>query len=412
MTAIFPVVLLVAGLVVKQDAPLRAGCEASDAVVAEAPAGSPAEIRFAMTGPGETCYKVSVKTAGGTIEGYLPASALKGIEEFTKQIQKAKIITDPTPVSAPSSHEKASLNMAAVQGAPGHPLVKASKLLDEHQPKAALEVVEKGMLVHGRSYQFLLLAGIAAYQADENRIALEYLRDSQALQQDLSVQRLIAKLAKENAGDQSREKLYGHRFLLRYEGGNLDPDVARSMVALLEQEYSRIAAQLGCRTDERITTIVQSWPAYQSTTGAVEWSGGQFDGKIRVPIAEGKTIDERTRKTFAHEIVHACLASLGSWPAWLHEGMAQKLSGETLTPSMQSNMRTLMRANKVPRLENLSQSWSRMSAQHAAAAYATAFVAADLLWETYANFGIANFLRNPAVLPQVTAELDKKLFDN
>ena len=53
-----------------------------------------------------------------------------------------------------------------------------------------------------------------------------------------------------------------------------------------------------------------------------------------------------------------------------------------------------------------------MSAQHAAAAYATAFVAADLLFESYANFGIANFLRNPAMLPQVTAELDKKLFES
>jgi hypothetical protein len=409
MPGVFSVVLFAAGLVVKQDAVLRAGCEASDEVVARAPAGSPAQIRFAMTGPLETCYKVTVEASGKTLEGYLPASALKGVEEFTKQIQEAKTVTTPSPAAVSKADR---VNLPAVQGSPDHPLVKASKLLEDRQPRAALEVVEQGMRVHGRDYQFLVLAGIAAYQADENRIALGYLRDSQAYHEDLSVQRLIAKLEKENASDQSREKLYGHRFLLRYEGGNLDPEVARSMVALLEQEYSRIAAQLGCRTDERITTIVQSWPAYRSTTGAAEWSGGQFDGKIRVPIAESKTIDERTRQTFAHEIVHACLASLGTWPAWLHEGMAQKLSGEALTPSMRSNMRALMRANKIPRLENMSQSWSRLSAQHAAAAYATASVAADMLFENYANFGIANFLRNPSMLPRVTAELDKKLFED
>jgi hypothetical protein len=68
-----------------------------------------------------------------------------------------------------------------------------------------------------------------------------------------------------------------------------------------------------------------------------------------------------------------------------------------------------MRANRVPRLENMSQSWSRLSAQHAAAAYALAFAAADLLWERYANFGIANVLRNPSMLPGITAELDKLL---
>src|SRR5215204_986096 len=313
MPGVFSVVLFAAGLVVKQDAVLRAGCEASDEVVARAPAGSPAQIRFVMTGPLETCYKVTVEASGKTLEGYLPASALKGVEEFTKQIQEAKTVTTPSPAAVSKADR---VNLPAVQGSPDHPLVKASKLLEDRQPRAALEVVEQGMRVHGRDYQFLVLAGIAAYQADENRIALGYLRDSQAYHEDLSVQRLIAKLEKENASDQSREKLYGHRFLLRYEGGNLDPEVARSMVALLEQEYSRIAAQLGCRTDERITTIVQSWPAYRSTTGAAEWSGGQFDGKIRVPIAESKTIDERTRQTFAHEIVHACLASLGTWPAW------------------------------------------------------------------------------------------------
>ena len=32
-----------------------------------------------------------------------------------------------------------------------------------------------------------------------------------------------------------------------------------------------------------------------------------------------------TRRTLAHETVHACLAALGNWPAWVHEGLAQRL---------------------------------------------------------------------------------------
>jgi hypothetical protein len=155
---------------------------------------------------------------------------------------------------------------------------------------------------------------------------------------------------------------------------------------------------------------VQSWPAYRATTGAAEWSAGQFDGKIRIPVADSKAMDERTRKVFAHELVHACLANLGTWPSWLHEGLAQKLSGETTTPYMRNNLRVLMREKKVPRLENMSQSWSRLSAQHAAAAYALALAAADEFMDMYANFGIANVLRNPSMLPRVTAELDKRLF--
>jgi hypothetical protein len=409
MAGVFPFVLLATGLFVKQDAPLRAGCQSSDEVVAHVPAGSPAEVRFAMSGTTETCYKVSIQVGGKTLDGYVPASALEGLEEFTKQIQKAASVAAGRTMTPRATEQ---VNLPSVVGSPDHPLVRASKMLEQRQPRAALDVVEQGMRVYGRDYQTLLLAGIAAYQADETRIALDYLRESQRLHEDLSVQRLIAKLEKEQSSDKSGEKLYGNRFLLRYEGGNLDADVARAMVATLEQEFSRIASQLGCRTDERIVAIVQSWPAYRATTGAAEWSGGQFDGKIRIPVANSKSLDDRTRQVFAHELVHACLSNMGSWPAWLHEGMAQKLSGEIMTPGMRSNLRALMRANKVPRLENMSQSWSRLSAQHAAAAYAVSFEAVDLMMEMYANFGIANVLRNPAMLPQVTAALDKRLFEN
>ena len=34
------------------------------------------------------------------------------------------------------------------------------------------------------------------------------------------------------------------------------------------------------------------------------------------------------------------------------------------------------------------------------------------MFDMYANFGIANVLRNPSMLPQVTAALDKRLFED
>jgi hypothetical protein len=63
----------------------------------------------------------------------------------------------------------------------------------------------------------------------------------------------------------------------------------------------------------------------------------------------------------------------------------------------------------LPKLENMSQSWSRMSPQHAAMAYGYALTAVDLMMEQYKAYGIQNILRNPERLPQITAELDKSL---
>ena len=113
MAGVFPLILFAtAGLLLKQDASLRAGCSPLDEVIADAQAGSPAEIRFAMSGSVETCYKVSVKTKDRIIEGYLPASALTGLEEFTKQVQQAPAV---------AATKSKSIDLPPIQGSPDHP---------------------------------------------------------------------------------------------------------------------------------------------------------------------------------------------------------------------------------------------------------------------------------------------------
>jgi hypothetical protein len=400
----FAVFFFATGLAVKQDqTPLRAGCEIHDETVAALPAGSPIEIRFAMTGAVETCYKVSATVGGKPVQGYLPASALSGLDEFENGRQSAPAIEVSREV------QKAIAPSPEIAGAPDQLLEKASALLQEHRPGPAREMVEKAMRVTGREYSYLVLAGLAAYQGDDVKAALTYLKEADQMKPDLSVERMIAKLEKEMGGDRSGDKLFGNRFLLRYEGGVLDTDVARTMVSILEDEYSRISNVLGCRTDDRIVTIVQSLKAYRASTDAAEWSGGQFDGKIRIPVIEAKSITAATRKALAHEVVHACLASMGSWPAWLHEGMAQRLSGDTQSASVKRLVKNALRDGILPKLENMSQSWSRMSPQHAAMAYGYALTAVDLMMEQYKAYGIQNILRNPERLPQITAELDKSL---
>jgi hypothetical protein len=266
------------------------------------------------------------------------------------------------------------------------------------------------MKVYGRTYEFLVLAGIAAERADQPKLALDYLQQAEQHHQDHSIQQLIARLQKEVQGDRSGEKLYGNRFVLRYEGGTLDPEIARGMVALLEYEFSRIAAELGCRTDERITTVVQSRAAYRATSNVAEWAGGHFDGsRIHIPIVESNIITAGTREAFTHELVHSCLAGLGNWPAWLHEGFAQKLSGKTSANSNRMKIQSMLKNNRLPRLGNMSQSWARMSGEHAAVAYEYSLVAIEALLELYRNYGIQNVLRAPERLPQVTEHIDKYL---
>jgi hypothetical protein len=400
--------LLVGALTGDAGAVLRSACDTRAPLVATLPAGTPVSLRFSITGDAGTCYKVSATVGGETVSGYAEAARLTNTDTYRASVGAAAIITTPTQTAAPETREKAAGSPEASQ-VPSS-LVQATRLMQQHQPKAALAMLEQKLKTSGRDYDTLVMAGLAARAADEPRTALGYLEESQKSRQDPLVARVLGEVRREVAGDASSDKLFSNRFLLRYEGGALDPETARGMLGALEQEYSRVSAELQCRVDERISTIVQSPEAYRASSDAAEWSGGLFDGhRIRVPLAQGGTVSATMRQTFAHEIVHACLASLGSYPAWLHEGLAQRLSAGPASPATEERVRSLLRTGRMPRLANMSQNWARLSSEHARNAYAQALVAVDKVYELYASTGIGNVLRFPDRIPQVAAAVDARM---
>ena len=397
-----PLLLYLFAVTVKQDhTAVRAGCGDDEPVVAHLAAGTPVEIHFALA-DGSACYKVQARASDEDVLGYVAGRDLAGLDEFERQRRGGQTVSDAAPPS-PALPPNIVVRTA-------DPLLgRVSKLLQANQPREALDLLEPALRQGRPNPDVLMAAGLAAYRADDLRGALDFWRDSLAERPNAQLDALYKRVEREWKADGSGEKLYGYRFQLRYEGATVPADVARTMVSVLDEEFTRISAQLGCPANDRIPVIVQSREAYLRTTGAAEWSGGQYDGRIHIALVEGAAIGAQTRRVFAHEIVHACLANLGRWPSWLHEGIAQKLSGEVLSDGSRAELDELIRRHAVPRLERLSESWSHMDAVRARVAYHLSLAAADVLYDSYAAYGIANLLRNPDRLPQVAAELDRKL---
>lgn len=403
-----PVLFFVAAMAVRADGTaLRSGCDSEDSVVASLPKGTPVEVRFRLS-DGSDCFKVAATIEGKDVLGYVPGSALSGVERFDQDRSSAPAVDvtrELTPVVAQTKQAVARTGDPALD--------RAQQLLAANQPARALEQMQAALAKHPRDANVLVLAGLAAYRADQLRAALDYWKQALDIAPNDRLQAVYDRVKREAAADHSGDKLYGIHVELRYEGEALPADTARAILATLDDDYTRIAGQLGCRSDERIAAIVQSREDYLRTTGAAEWSGGQYDGRIHVAWTTGSTIGPEMQRALAHELVHACLTSIPSgatpWPAWLQEGLAQKLSGDTLSAGVRAQLERLAEAHAVPRLENLQQNWSRLSTQNAFAAYSLALEAADALYDNYANYGIRNILNNPSTLPRITAELDAKL---
>ncbi len=288
---------------------------------------------------------------------------------------------------------------------------RAIQLLERNQPAEALDILQKFLHLFPSNPELLALAGTAAYKSDNLRLALDYWKQSLDIKGDPMVERTYQAALRESQNDKSGEKKFGTRFLLRYDGAVADSATAGAMITVLEEEFSRVSSQLGCRAEERIVTIVQSRDSYMRTTGAPEWSGGNYDGKIHIPILEKDRISPRSRQVFAHELVHACLANIGRWPSWLHEGLAQKLSGESVQPGVRDAVKALAKAGRLPTLAGLGQGWGGKSTAEAQLAYGMALMAVDLFFEFHSGMGIRNLLNNPQALAAITADLDKRLHE-
>jgi hypothetical protein len=406
--------LLLAVSVKEDNTALRSGCSGDAPLVASLPAGTPLQLRFALSGESVPCYKIAATVGGRQIDGYLPAAAIEGLDSFDKGRRDASWVTT-------------SEALTAVRNAPGFDALKApvglriplpssskvvlaqaEQLINANQPGKALEILEPEMQKR-RDPSLLAMAGVASWRADDAKQALEYWHESLELAPNPDLETLIKRVEKERSSDQSADKLYGMRVVLRYDSTTVPTDTARAMVGVVDSTFARVSQQLGCTAEEKIVTIIQSRDAYKKATDAAEWSGGVYDGRIHVPVMNGQQMDARQEQVLAHETTHACLAMLGEWPSWLHEGMAQRLSGQTLAPQSRAELEQLAKAGQLPKLESLRQGWSGLDAQHARLAYSLALEAVDALFDNFGNDGVRNLMRNPERLTVISAELDKRL---
>lgn len=407
---------LVLALTVKQDkASLRAGCDQDSTVIASLPAGTQLELRYMMAGESSPCYKVKATLGTRQVEGYLAGEAMEGLANFERSRRRAEAVTLSQALAAARTSPTMPEQTGPVNVGFGHGIsrvlvARAEESIEANEPRKALELLEPE-LKKRKDPGLLAIAGVAAWKADEGRRALEFWRESLEMSPNPALQGLYSRVERELANDQSNEKLYGTNVVLRFEDGGIPKDTARQMLAAVDAAYLKISQQLGCRAEEKIVTIVQNRQSYLRATNAAEWSGGLYDGRIRIPMYD-QSMGEEEERILAHETTHACLALLGHWPMWFHEGMAQRLSGATLSPFTMAKLVELKRAQKLPSLKALAGDWNRLEAAQAAVAYALAFYAVNTLYDVHGTDGVMNLIRNPERIDNVIAELDKTLATN
>jgi tetratricopeptide (TPR) repeat protein len=192
---------------------------------------------------------------------------------------------------------------------------------------------------------------------------------------DLDVSQRLEKWRKESAVHLGLTQRNDGRFSIIFEGST-DSALADRAVATLDAAYWRIGGALGAYPSSSITVTLYSDQQFRDLTGAPEWAGGIFDGRIRIPVKGARQNLTQFDRVLVHELTHAMVSTLAprGVPTWLHEGLASYFEPEDLA----SAIRVLRITGPVP-VEVLLERFAGLTQRQATAAYAESLVLADVL---------------------------------
>jgi len=181
--------------------------------------------------------------------------------------------------------------------------------------------------------------------------------------------------------------------LLVYDGRRLEPGVEGALLGALERIYAELVEDLGSGPAEKVTVVVYAERDWRLATRAPDWSGGLFDGKVRVP-AQGLTgVTPALLSVLKHEMTHAFVQrrTRGRAPTWLHEGLAQVEEGKT-SAAYAGALLEAWRATHTFGLRSLETSFRRFAGPEARSGYAVSLAAVEMLRDTRGPGALSHLL--------------------
>lgn len=437
-------------LVVSRTTALTQSCGEGGGALAELQPGQEVRLRFALAGSDNRCYSVSSEVDGKRVAGYVSKSDVQGLDAYEQRLRQstaarqgpvrtssrtppAAIVPDPPLETAEPAGRPAKLLAAlraAIEAQHARRPDQILSILDEAQapdsdrdvsvlrgqaylyltrPSEALEILEPALKRYPDDPDLLGLIGFAYSQQDRPKQAVEYLDRALKVQHNPSYARLRKRMAREAENGDATGRAFGSRFTIRYEGEALPDDKARALVKEFEGEVNRIQFRLGCRTTDRLPVIVRTMEGYQRASGVAQWAGGHYDGRIHIAVPPSGDADAYVRETFAHEFTHACLSRKGVYPLWLHEGLAQHLSGRVTSESGRQTLAAIDREGLLPSLNQLAGSWAGFNDQSAMVAYALAAFAVETLYDERGDAGVRSLINTPKRIPGEAQRLDASI---
>ena len=193
----------------------------------------------------------------------------------------------------------------------------------------AIALLKQALQYEPRMTQAATILGEFAYREGDLDLAIKtYERVLTYAPTNLAIRERLDAWRGEAALPQSSQSLKDDRFAIMFDGPVQEKLAARA-ASVLSAAFWRIGNALGAYPSAPINVILYSERQFRDLTGAPEWSGGGFDGQVRMPVRGASQNLQEFDRVLTHELTHAILKSLAprNLPVWLNEGLAMHFEG-------------------------------------------------------------------------------------
>lgn len=233
---------------------------------------------------------------------------------------------------------------------------------EQGEPEEARRVLQKALAKNPGKARLHEALGRLEYEEDRIVEALALLETALKLdgEEGERLKTLVEKVRREAEIEKEYFRDVSGIFTVKYDDKDFR-EVGGEVLRLLSRHYDRLGNDFQAWPERRISVVLYTRGDYDLATGAQDWTGGLFDGKIRLPVRNFRAARREIESTLVHELTHLFVRQVcRNCPLWLNEGLAQIQEGKRYVPSPLADLRKLHADRLLPKISELSDHWASL----------------------------------------------------
>jgi tetratricopeptide (TPR) repeat protein len=274
-------------------------------------------------------------------------------------------------------------------------ILKGIALYSGKKYDAAVVELEQARRNGGDNLTILLYLGHVYYDSGDLEKAIEDWDRALAMEPGNKHIRDMAEKARRELAVESRmERGYSSMFVISYDEGTRS-ELADTVLDTMETAYNRVGYDMSYYPVTRVPVILYTRRDYRSVTAGPEWSGGLYDGKVRLPIGGALEITPMLRGVLHHEYTHVVVGELtkGNCPTWLNEGLAEFEGRKEFSPPI-AELETAAKTGEFIPFKTLEKSLASLDTRKVALAYQQSYSIVSFMISTYGMHKVREILVN------------------